>query len=250
MLLKEIVIYYFPTYAQTNKQTKVEDHAAAEQRKNKQGIRAKGEEVIQRKVTQILTCGTVADEALLSDYRTAYLLCLGYIEGGDLGVCLLDSAMRTFQIGAIPTDGDCAALKALLLKFSPREVLYERGRLPAVAAALLRNHDAPITVLPSFVSAQEGFAVFGRCQAQPPPLLRNASPQVLSAFGGVVSYLERLHTLDETIKGANFVSLTEVRSGGSVGRICFPSSHATTTRAAQRQRGVHRWGDVPAPRSV
>lgn len=217
----------------------VEDHAAAEKRKNKQGIRAKGEEVIQRKVSQILTAGTVSDEALLNDYRTSYLLCLGYMEGGDIGVCLLDSAMRSFQLGSLPTEGDCTALKALLLKFSPREVLYERGHMPQVAVGLLRNHDAPITVLPAFPPAPSAFEAFVRLKRPIPPLLQSSPPQVVNAFSGAVAYLERLHVMQETLQGAAFSDLTELnRSSLYIDGVSFEHLEVFETSQEHRTEGA------------
>lgn len=82
---------------------------------------------------------------------------------------------------------------------------------------MLRNHDAPITVLPAFPRPDVALQVFGRLHAPTPRIVVDAPPHVQAAFCGVVGYLEKLLQLDETLKGATFTSLTEV---------CIPSHYA------------------------
>ncbi|KAJ2849422.1 DNA mismatch repair protein msh6 [Coemansia brasiliensis] len=96
----------------------------------------KGDNLVVRELTGVITAGTLVDPALLTQDLATY--CLALVEqthdddSGNLmtsfGVAFVDTATAQFSMCTVPDDdGDRSYLETLLAQLNPREVLYVRG---------------------------------------------------------------------------------------------------------------------------
>ncbi|KAL6496595.1 Mismatch repair protein msh3 [Orobanche gracilis] len=92
--------------------------------------------VIQRKLIHVLTPATTSEGNIGSD--AVHLLAIkedGLLGNGSavFGFAFVDCAALKFWIGSISDDASCAALGALLMQVSPKEIIYEtRGEMKLV----------------------------------------------------------------------------------------------------------------------
>ena len=93
-----------------------------------------------RKVTDVLTTGTMIDPSLLGD-SARVLLSLVEVEAGlqgaQIGFCLLDAAVGKFSLGVLADDPQRTQLETLLLQVRPEEYLLQKGCLSQPSRQLL-----------------------------------------------------------------------------------------------------------------
>ncbi|KAJ2740780.1 DNA mismatch repair protein msh6, partial [Coemansia sp. BCRC 34301] len=99
------------------------------------GAAKKGDGLVSRELTGILTAGTLVDPSLLTQDLATY--CLAIVEGTSgsgsslstsFGVAFVDTSTAQFSLCAIKDDdADRSALETLLVQINPREVVYVRG---------------------------------------------------------------------------------------------------------------------------
>jgi len=96
--------------------------------------------VIERKITKILTKGTLVDEEMMRDHSSLYLLSV--VERMEVppdatwdapkvphfGVCFIDTASGDVHIGEFYDTNNRSSFETLLLRIKPAEVIYERGK--------------------------------------------------------------------------------------------------------------------------
>ncbi|KAJ2889699.1 DNA mismatch repair protein msh6, partial [Coemansia aciculifera] len=99
------------------------------------GAAKKGDGLVSRELTGILTAGTLVDPSLLTQDLATY--CLAIVEGTSgsnamlstsFGVAFVDTSTAQFSLCTIKDDDtDRSALETLLVQINPREVIYVRG---------------------------------------------------------------------------------------------------------------------------
>ncbi|PIA65096.1 hypothetical protein AQUCO_00100524v1 [Aquilegia coerulea] len=102
--------------------------------------------VIQRKLVHVVTPSTIANDNIGPD--AVHLLTLKEgsckLDNGSTvyGFAFVDCAALRFWIGSISDDASCAALGALLLQVSPKEVIYESRGLSREAQRALKKYSS------------------------------------------------------------------------------------------------------------
>ncbi|CAA7045758.1 unnamed protein product [Microthlaspi erraticum] len=103
-----------------------------------------GNTIIPRKLVQVLTPSTASEGNIGPD--AVHLLAIKEVkmdlEKGSTvyGFAFVDCAALRFWVGSISDDASCAALGALLMQVSPKEVIYESKRLSREAQKALRKY--------------------------------------------------------------------------------------------------------------
>ncbi|KAK3041651.1 hypothetical protein RJ639_001461 [Escallonia herrerae] len=116
-----------------------------EQLETSEQAKARGStSVIQRKLVHVLTPSTTSDGNIGPD--AVHLLAIkegnSGLENGSTayGFAFVDCAALKFWVGSIGDDASCAALGALLMQVSPKEVIYEGRGLSKEAQKALKKY--------------------------------------------------------------------------------------------------------------
>ncbi|XP_050364799.1 DNA mismatch repair protein MSH7 [Argentina anserina] len=122
--------------------------------------------VIPRKLVQVVTPSTTTDGNIGPD--AIHLLAIkegsSGVDNGSVvyGFAFVDCSALKFWIGAISDDASCAALGALLMQVSPKEVIYENRGLSKEAQKALKKYSTgsalqltPVQPVNDFVDASE-----------------------------------------------------------------------------------------------
>ncbi|KAL2479725.1 DNA mismatch repair protein MSH7 [Abeliophyllum distichum] len=115
--------------------------------------------VIQRKLVNVLTPSTIDSNIgpdavhLLAIKENDHLL-----ENGSrvFGFAFVDCAALKFSVGAISDDTSCAALGALLMQVSPKEIIYETRGMSQEAQKALKKYTFAGSTLSQLSPAQPG----------------------------------------------------------------------------------------------
>ncbi|ESQ37177.1 hypothetical protein EUTSA_v10002887mg, partial [Eutrema salsugineum] len=100
--------------------------------------------IIPRKLVQVLTPSTASEGNIGPD--AVHLLAIKEVKtelekcSNVYGFAFVDCAALRFWVGSISDDASCAALGALLMQVSPKEVVYESKRLSREAQKALRKY--------------------------------------------------------------------------------------------------------------
>ncbi|KAJ1860041.1 DNA mismatch repair protein msh6 [Coemansia sp. RSA 2703] len=226
----------------------LETKLAKDMRERASGAR-KGDGLVARELTAVLTPATLVDPTLLAHDLATY--CLALVEaatgdngGASFGVAFVDAATAQFHLTTIDADdADRSALETLLVQLSPREVVHVRG--PGDVCAVDADGMAGLTpatwrVIKSVCAATTDFVALAARRefwdaatarreieqadyfngaAWPPALQRAAdSPQplALAAVGGLLSYLRSLR-LDRGLASlANFADYAPTQAASSL----------------------------------
>ncbi|CAO2822828.1 unnamed protein product [Amaranthus hypochondriacus] len=102
--------------------------------------------VIPRKLVNVITPSTAADENVGPDAVHLLAIKEGSIEvdGGTttFGFAFVDCAALKFWIDSVSDDASCAALMALLMQVSPKEIIYESRGLSKEAQKVIRKYSS------------------------------------------------------------------------------------------------------------
>ncbi|XVF34805.1 hypothetical protein REPUB_Repub18cG0090200 [Reevesia pubescens] len=197
-----------------------------EQLETSEQAKARGaNSVIPRKLVQVITPSTTVDGNIGPD--AVHLLA---IKEGNYGVensstvygfAFVDCAALKFWVGSISDDATCAALGALLMQVSPKEVIYESRGLSREAHKALKKYSftgstavqlSPALSVTDFLDASEVRNMIqsnGYFKGSPNSYI-NAFDGVLHhdvavcALGGLVSHLSRL-MLDDILRSGDIL---------------------------------------------
>ncbi|KAH7657352.1 DNA mismatch repair protein MSH6 protein [Dioscorea alata] len=138
-----------------------------EQLETSEQAKARGaSSVIQRKLVHVSTPSTVTDGSMGPD--AVHLLAIkegnGRMENGSIiyAFAFLDYAALKVWVGSLCDDASCAALGALVMQVSPREIIYESEGLSKetlkaltkyASAGSTRTQLTPVTLGPEFLDA-------------------------------------------------------------------------------------------------
>ncbi|CAM8914652.1 unnamed protein product [Rhodiola kirilowii] len=175
--------------------------------------------VIQRKLVRVLTPSTLVDGNIGPD--AVHLLAIKEdLESGSnvYGFAFVDCATMKFFVGSITDDSSFAALGALLMQVSPKEVIYENPGLSREAQKALKKYSVigtgpldmtPVLPCSDFSDASvvrnliksKGYFK-GTCDSWDIVLDGVAHPDnALSALGGLIGHLSRLMLNDTLCNG-------------------------------------------------
>ncbi|XP_042481954.1 DNA mismatch repair protein MSH7 [Macadamia integrifolia] len=163
--------------------------------------------VIQRKLVNVVTPSTAIDGNIGPD--AVHLLALkegdGRFENGSTvyGFAFADCAALKFWAGSICDDGSCAALGALLMQVSPKEVIYESRGLSKEAHKALKKYSSAGSTMSQSLSVVDASEVrklihskgYFRGSSNPWEYVLDGVRHhdlVLCALGELVSHLSRL----------------------------------------------------------
>eukprot|EP01133_Synstelium_polycarpum_P007914 gene7914-9292_t len=192
-----------------------ESHHQRDRRQSANGSGDKKDSIITRKLTSILTLGTLVDEALLTEASANYLMAIKEDEANRAyGVCFVDASVGRFFIATFEDDDSRSHLETLLLQTMPREVLIERGGTSSITTSVLKRvlrHKHLIcarTPLAEFWEGDQTINHLNSALPSLPPAIEQArdQPLLLCALGAVFSYLDELKIGDGIIPQARFES--------------------------------------------
>ncbi|KAG6723721.1 hypothetical protein I3842_03G222000 [Carya illinoinensis] len=181
--------------------------------------------VIPRKLVQVVTPSTTTDGNIGPD--AVHLLAIkeehSGLDNGSIvyGFAFVDCAALKIWVGSIKDDASCAALGALLMQVSPKEVIYESRGLSKEAHKALRKYSltgpvtlelSPVQLITDFLEASEvrnlvqlkgyfkGFSTLWN------HVLDSVTHHdiALSALGGLISHLSRL-MLDDVLRNGDIL---------------------------------------------
>ncbi|OMO58071.1 hypothetical protein COLO4_34897 [Corchorus olitorius] len=193
-----------------------------EQLETSEQAKARGaNSVIQRKLVQVITPSTTVDGNIGPD--AVHLLA---IKEGNYGLdnssavygfAFVDCAALKFWVGSISDDATCAALGALLMQVSPKEVIYDNRGLSREAHKALKKYSftGSTAVQLSPALSLDGAEVRNMIQSNgyfkgSPNTYIHALDGImnhdvaLSALGGLVSHLSRL-MLDDILRSGEIL---------------------------------------------
>ncbi|GAV79508.1 MutS_V domain-containing protein/MutS_I domain-containing protein/MutS_II domain-containing protein/MutS_III domain-containing protein [Cephalotus follicularis] len=179
--------------------------------------------VISRKLVNVITPSTTIDGNIGPDAVHLLALKEGNNSLGDgstvYGFAFVDCAALKFWVGSINDDASCAALGALMVQVSPKEVIYESRGLSKEAQKALKKYLltgsaavqlTPVLPLTDFVDVSEVRNLIqlkeyfkGSCN-----FWNNALDSImnhdiaLGALGGLIGHLSRL-MLDDVLRNAD-----------------------------------------------
>ncbi|XP_022749790.1 DNA mismatch repair protein MSH7-like isoform X2 [Durio zibethinus] len=197
-----------------------------EQLETSEQAKARGaNSVIPRKLVQVITPSTTVDGNIGPD--AVHLLA---IKEGNYGMensstvygfAFVDCAALKFWVGSISDDATCAALGALLMQVSPKEVIYESRGLSREAHKTLKKYSftgstavqlSPALSVSDFLDASEVRNMIqsnGYFKRSPNSYVNGLGGVMhqdvaLCALGGLVSHLSRL-MLDDILRNGDIV---------------------------------------------
>ncbi|KAL5572686.1 hypothetical protein UlMin_022283 [Ulmus minor] len=179
--------------------------------------------VISRKLVQVVSPSTATDGNLGPD--AVHLLA---IKEGNLGTevgsvvygfAFVDCAALRIWVGSVNDDASCAALGALLMQVSPKEILYENRGLSTEVQRALRKYSSTGSSAPQLTAMQQIIDFADACEVrsliQSKGYFKGSSSLwdqaidnvkhhdvTLSALGGLISHLSRL-MLDDVLRNGD-----------------------------------------------
>ncbi|XP_073141498.1 DNA mismatch repair protein MSH7 isoform X2 [Henckelia pumila] len=175
-----------------------------------------GTSVIQRKLVKVLSPAT-NDENIGSD--AVHLLAIKENDSIGFGFAFLDCAALKFWVGSISDDISCAALGALLMQVSPKEIIYEKQGLSNEARRTLEKYSvtglsaSQLTQADAFgeavevINSIESNRYFSGSSDSWHSVLDGVAHHdlALCALGGLINHLARL-MLNDVIRNGDILS--------------------------------------------
>ncbi|KAL7944924.1 DNA repair protein [Trichoderma barbatum] len=184
----------------------------------------KADKVISRKLGCILTAGTLVDGSMLQDDMAAYCVAIKESVVDDLpafGIAFTDTATGRFHLSGFVDDIDRTKFETLVAQIGPRELLLEKSCLSTKSLRILKNNTSPTTIWTHlkpgtefwdadttrrelacakyFIKEEDDEDVW-------PEALQELKDDdlVMSAIGGLVSYLRFLKLEGPLLSQGNF----------------------------------------------
>jgi DNA mismatch repair protein MutS len=157
-------------------------------------LAAPGKGIMERKVVEIITPGTIVEEDFLDRGRNNYLVALS---GGDgfLSLAMADLSTGEFRLTKIPRDDEAQALRREFFRIQPKELLVQQSLLedPRIAAALEEKPDLVLNRYPDWAfdikASAARLAELLKTSSLKGFGLDESSPELLSV-GTLIDYLE------------------------------------------------------------
>ncbi|KAI5808526.1 DNA mismatch repair protein msh6 [Peziza echinospora] len=195
-------------------------------------------EIIKRELGCILTGGTLVDENMLQDEMSLY--CVSIKESIDsddcpsFGIAFVDTATGAFQMTEFKDDLDYTKFETFVAQIRPRELILEKNEISTKAIRILKNNTALSTIWNKLKPGKEFWdarttvreLISGEYFSQEDPenmdnwptILKESEEKelVMSALGGLISYLQHLQIDKDIVSMANFTWYDPIRKATSL----------------------------------
>lgn len=202
----------------------METNLGKEMRERQDKSGKKADKVISRKLGCILTAGTLVDGGMLQDDMAAYCVAIKESVVDDLpafGIAFTDTATGRFYLSGFVDDVDRTKFETLVAQIGPRELLLEKSGLSTKSLRILKNNTSPTTIWTNLKPGTEFWDAdttrrelasakyFVREEDEEdiwPEALQELKDDdlVMSAIGGLVSYLRFLKLEGPLLSQGNF----------------------------------------------
>ncbi|KAK9467760.1 muts domain V-domain-containing protein [Lipomyces arxii] len=193
----------------------------------------KEEKIIRRELQCVLTAGTLVDETMLVDEMSTYCVAIKESVSDNglpaFGVCIVDTATGAFQMAEIHDDADYNLFQTVIAQIRPMELVLEKGCISPLAVRIIKSNTSPGTLWNYLKSRAEfwdedvAFEELSKGKyfagedlddhTNWPDVLKNLAekPLALSAFGGMLCYLQLLKIDKDLVSLGNFSWYDPVR---------------------------------------
>ncbi|KAG2317263.1 hypothetical protein Bca52824_020385 [Brassica carinata] len=180
--------------------------------------------IIPRKLVQVLTPSTASEGNLGPD--PVHLLAIKEVKmelekcSTVYGFAFVDCAALRFWVGSISDDASCAALGALLMQVSPKEVIYDSKGLSREAQQALRKYTltgstaVQLNPLPQEMGDADAYGV--RNMIESSGYFRGSSESWKSAVDGLTESGIALSALGELVNHLSRLKLEDVLKNGDI----------------------------------
>ncbi|RFU76982.1 dna mismatch repair msh6 [Trichoderma arundinaceum] len=203
----------------------METNLGKEMRERQDKSGKKADKVISRKLGCVLTAGTLVDGSMLQDDMAAYCVSIKESVVDDLpafGIAFTDTATGRFFLSGFVDDVDRTRFETLVAQIGPRELLLEKSGLATKSLRILKNNTSPTTIWTHLKPGTEfwdadtsrreltcgKYFVKGEDEDEEiwPEALQELKDDdlVMSAIGGLVSYLRFLKLEGPLLSQGNF----------------------------------------------
>lgn len=207
---------------------------------------AKG--VVKRGVTQVVTPGTLVDEALMLDEQTAYLGAIAFDDDHHAGIAIVELSTGSFRV----FDGSPLACTDELARAGVREVLYAQssmGQIPPRTQSVLDTLSAPGTGQPSWhFRKEEALEAIHEQYGSSTTAGFGLDDSLISirAAGVILRYLQQTQAVDQTqtnaTSGSEFQrqrsTLAHLRAPTPIDRSTTCTIDATSLRALEIEHTI------------
>ncbi|KAL2024975.1 hypothetical protein VTK56DRAFT_3674 [Thermocarpiscus australiensis] len=125
------------------------ESALGKEMRERESSGKKGDKVIRRELSCILTGGTLVDGSMLQDDMATYCAAIKESVVDDkpaFGIAFVDAATGQFLISEFEDDVDLTTFETFVAQTSPRELLLEKSRLSTKALRILKKNCGPTTI--------------------------------------------------------------------------------------------------------
>ncbi|KAF4507651.1 hypothetical protein G6O67_004127 [Ophiocordyceps sinensis] len=214
----------------------METNLGKEMRERQDKTGKKADKVISRELACILTAGTLVDGGMLQDDMAAYCLCIkeSVVDGSPaFGIAFADTATGRFRLSGFVDDADLTRFETLIAQTGPRELVLERSRLSTKTLRILKNNTTPTTIWTYLKPGVEFWDADlsrreldcgnyfareeGATGAWPEALQQHRDDDlVMSAVGGLVSYLKFLKLERPLLSQCSFETYSPMQKNGTL----------------------------------
>ncbi|WFD30444.1 DNA mismatch repair protein msh6 [Malassezia sp. CBS 17886] len=191
--------------------------------------RGGGSEIVRRELRDVVTSGTIVDDAVLADDLNSYCVSIKEVARAGcpprFGICTLDASTAEFRLCAFDDDAALTRLETLLRALRTKEVLHEKGAMSTGTLRLLRS-TLPTTCETTMLRAGTEFLDAPAARARTASLFPHGVPDGLtelvqddaaaSALGGMLWYLEQLNLDVDLCASGNFAALPPPGQSGTL----------------------------------
>lgn len=213
-----------------------ETNLGKEMRERQEKSGKKADKVISRELACVLTAGTLVDGGMLQDDMAAYCVAIKESVVDDLpafGIAFADTATGKFFLSDFVDDVDLTKFETLVAQTNPRELLLEKSYLSTKALRILKNNTSPTTIWTHLKPGTEFwdadttrrelncgkyFAAEDPDDEVWPEVLQQHKDDdlVMSALGGLVSYLRFLKLERPLLSQGNFEDYNPIQKNGTL----------------------------------
>ncbi|KAH7324336.1 muts domain V-domain-containing protein [Stachybotrys elegans] len=214
----------------------METNLGKEMRERQDTSGKKADKVISRQLACVLTAGTLVDGGMLQDDMAAYCVAIKESVVDDMpafGVAIADTATGRFSLSGFVDDVDLTKFETLIAQTGPRELLLEKSRLSTKALRILKNGTSPTTIWTHLkpgtefwdadmsrreLNSGKYFMADDETEEVWPEALQEFKDNdlVMSAFGGLVSYLRFLKLERPLLSQGNFETYNPIQKNSSL----------------------------------
>ena len=192
----------------------------------------KEESIIKRELTSVLTSGTLVDGDFLTSDMSTYCMSIKEKNNSfglpEFGICFIDTSTAEINLSHFTDDKDRTQFETIITQVNPKEVILEKNQISKEAIKIMKNNLINVQYnylnsVTEFWNAEatmdeltNGDLLDGKKMDEWPSAIRDICdcPILLSALGGLISYLRNLK-LDKQMISANNVK--EYKISGSNG---------------------------------